>query len=150
MNNMAIVLNHQRRFTEAEKLHRETLDIQRRILGPEHPDTLMSMNNVADVLDHEAATPRQRSCFARHCIFNFVSWGRSIRTRQSPHITSLACWAVKVTVMRRSHSYERLLTTGCPPMPISPSKRIPISSRSMATGVSPLSWPTPKSAPPRP
>ena len=48
MNNLAIVLCDEGRYAEAEKLHRETLDIRRRVLGPEHPDTLMSMNNLAN------------------------------------------------------------------------------------------------------
>src|ERR1035438_4121039 len=96
-----------------------------------------------------AAMPRQRNCSERHWRFNVVSWGRSTQTRQLPHITSVACRPIRATVIKRSRFYERLLTTGCPPEPISPSKRILISNRSMATRVSPLSWPTPKSAPPR-
>src|SRR5262245_30068044 len=35
------------RDKEAEALHREALEIRRRVLGPEHPDTLTSMNNLA-------------------------------------------------------------------------------------------------------
>jgi hypothetical protein len=35
-------------------LQRETLDIQRRILGLEHPDTLRSMNNLANTPAHES------------------------------------------------------------------------------------------------
>ena len=31
------------RYAEAEKLFRETLDIQRRVLGPEHPNTLNTL-----------------------------------------------------------------------------------------------------------
>ena len=50
---MANVLDDEGHYAEAEKLDRETLDIQRRVLGPEHPDTLMSMNNLATVLEHE-------------------------------------------------------------------------------------------------
>jgi hypothetical protein len=41
------------RYAEAEKLDRETLDIRRRVLGPEHPVTLTSMNNLAIVLADE-------------------------------------------------------------------------------------------------
>jgi hypothetical protein len=35
-------------------LQRETLDIQRRILGLEHPDLLRSMNNLAITPAHES------------------------------------------------------------------------------------------------
>jgi len=52
-------------YAEAEKLQRETLALQRRILGPEHPDTLRSMNNLANSLVHEnhlaEALPLQRN-----------------------------------------------------------------------------------------
>jgi hypothetical protein len=40
-------------YAEAEKLQRETLDIQRRVLGAEHPDTLLTMNDLADSLIHQ-------------------------------------------------------------------------------------------------
>ena len=43
----------QGRYAEAEKLDRETLDIQRRVLGIEDPDTLRSMNSLASVLDED-------------------------------------------------------------------------------------------------
>ena len=51
MNNLANVLDDEGHYAEAEKLYRETLDIRRRVLGPEHPDTLWSTNNLAVVLD---------------------------------------------------------------------------------------------------
>src|SRR5579859_3743021 len=35
------------RAEQDTKLHKETLEIRTRALGPEHPDTLLSMNNVA-------------------------------------------------------------------------------------------------------
>lgn len=55
------------RFAEAEKLERETLDICRRVLGPEHPDTLGTMNNLGSTLDYESryaeAAQLQRETF---------------------------------------------------------------------------------------
>ena len=47
MNNLATEIHNQGRWEEAEKLSREVLDIQRRVLGSEHPETLKSMHNVA-------------------------------------------------------------------------------------------------------
>jgi serine/threonine protein kinase len=40
-------------YAEAEKLYREVLDIERRVLGPEHPGTLQSMEVLAVDLAHE-------------------------------------------------------------------------------------------------
>ena len=49
MNNLAMDLMEEGHYAEAEKLDRETLDIQRRVLGPEHPRHADSMNNLAGV-----------------------------------------------------------------------------------------------------
>jgi len=34
----------------SEKIYREALDIQRRVMGLEHPDTLLSMDNLNNTL----------------------------------------------------------------------------------------------------
>ena len=43
MNNLANVYLAEGKYPQAEALYRETMEIQRRVLGPEHPDTLDSM-----------------------------------------------------------------------------------------------------------
>jgi len=53
MNNLANMLSMERRYVEAEKLQRETLDIQRRVLGPNHPDTAMSTYNLGGIALHK-------------------------------------------------------------------------------------------------
>jgi hypothetical protein len=59
VNNLAEVLMLQGRFAEAEKMQQETLTAGERVLGKEHPDTLKSRNNLANVLNqrgnHEQA-----------------------------------------------------------------------------------------------
>ena len=47
MNNLAISYAALGRQAEALKLREETLALQKAKLGPDHPDTLMSMNNLA-------------------------------------------------------------------------------------------------------
>ena len=49
MNNLAAVYESQGRYAEVEKLHKETLEIERRVLGQDHPDTIRSMVNLACV-----------------------------------------------------------------------------------------------------
>lgn len=46
MNNLAFLLSREGRYAEAEKLTRETLDLRRRVLGPEHPLTAASVYNL--------------------------------------------------------------------------------------------------------
>ncbi|KAI1202102.1 hypothetical protein F5X97DRAFT_288002 [Nemania serpens] len=41
------------KYSEAERLYRQNLDISERVLGREHPDTLTSMNNLALTLDYQ-------------------------------------------------------------------------------------------------
>ena len=67
-------------YSQAQSLLTRAVDIRRRVLGPQNPDTLTSMSSLGRSLMNRAATPRQRSCIARHWIFDVVSWGRSIRT----------------------------------------------------------------------
>jgi non-specific serine/threonine protein kinase/serine/threonine-protein kinase len=43
MNNLAKVYWSQGKYARAEALYGQTMDIQRRVLGPEHPGTLLSM-----------------------------------------------------------------------------------------------------------
>jgi hypothetical protein len=34
-------------------MHREVLEVKRRVLGPEHPSTLMTAGNLANSLQHQ-------------------------------------------------------------------------------------------------
>jgi tetratricopeptide repeat protein len=47
MTNLASTLTQEGHYPEAERLQRGTLDIQRRVLGPEHPEALRSMTKSA-------------------------------------------------------------------------------------------------------
>jgi hypothetical protein len=51
MNNLALVLNSQGKYDEAEAMYWQTLQLKERVLGMEHPSTLDSMNNLALVLN---------------------------------------------------------------------------------------------------
>jgi len=44
---------YQGKYTEAEQMHRQTLNLQEKVLGPEHPDTLLSMRGLAAVLSSQ-------------------------------------------------------------------------------------------------
>jgi tetratricopeptide (TPR) repeat protein len=49
--NMADALNSQGKFTEAQTLYREMLEVLQRVLGPEHPETLNTAGNLANTLN---------------------------------------------------------------------------------------------------
>lgn len=44
-------------------MDREVLDAERRVLGPEHPDTLLTMNNLAGVLGDEGRNAEAEKMF---------------------------------------------------------------------------------------
>jgi tetratricopeptide (TPR) repeat protein len=48
MVNLGFDYREEKKFAEAEALDRLVLQTQRRVLGPEHPNTLRSMNNLAN------------------------------------------------------------------------------------------------------
>ena len=50
MNWLATALSGQGKYVEAEEMHRQTLELRKKVSGPKHPYTLTSMNNLATVL----------------------------------------------------------------------------------------------------
>jgi hypothetical protein len=50
MSNLALVLGDQSKYAQAEEMHREVLRLRETVLGKEHPNTLTSMSNLANVL----------------------------------------------------------------------------------------------------
>jgi tetratricopeptide (TPR) repeat protein len=51
--NLADVTMREGRFAEAEKLQRETIEVQLRVLGAANPETLLSQSDLARTLLHE-------------------------------------------------------------------------------------------------
>ncbi|KAI7911535.1 kinesin light chain [Pyricularia oryzae] len=52
-HNIAEVYNFLGQYEEAEQMHRKTLELREKVLGPENPSTFESMNNLALVLDNQ-------------------------------------------------------------------------------------------------
>jgi hypothetical protein len=50
IHNIALFLQSQGKYDEAEPMYRQTLALREKILGKEHPDTLTSMNTLAGLL----------------------------------------------------------------------------------------------------
>jgi tetratricopeptide (TPR) repeat protein len=64
LNSFGLFEASQGRYSAAEPLFRRALELRERVLGAEHPDTLTSVNNLAQLLsskgDYEAAEPLLR------------------------------------------------------------------------------------------
>src|SRR5208282_612877 len=54
MNSLAVTLRKEGHFAEAEKLQRQTLEIERRVLGPEAPNTLSDTIPLATTIRQES------------------------------------------------------------------------------------------------
>ena len=67
MNNVAKALNDQGEYAEAEKMHRETLELRKKVLGDEHPDTLASMYSLARILAKQLRYGDSRFLFEQAC-----------------------------------------------------------------------------------
>jgi hypothetical protein len=66
MSNLALVLDRQGKYEEAEAMNRQTLALKETVLGHEHPDTLMSVYCLAYFL-------ASRHCYAE----SFVLYERA-------------------------------------------------------------------------
>eukprot|EP00957_Ditylum_brightwellii_P118419 9031994-Ditylum_brightwellii.AAC.1 len=53
MNNLALAVQYQGRYAEAEELFRQCLEATKSALGEAHPHTLATMNNLATVLQEQ-------------------------------------------------------------------------------------------------
>ena len=53
LNGLADLYREQGKFAEAEALHRQALEMQRKLLGEEHPEVATSLNHLAVVLQHQ-------------------------------------------------------------------------------------------------
>ncbi|KAI9869697.1 MAG: hypothetical protein M1823_008984, partial [Watsoniomyces obsoletus] len=53
MNNLALVLDRQGKYEEAEAMHRRALEAREKVLGREHPDTLTSVSQLGSVLERQ-------------------------------------------------------------------------------------------------
>jgi len=53
MDNLALVLRKQGKYEASEEMYQRALELREKVLGPEHPDVLISMNNLAGVLRHQ-------------------------------------------------------------------------------------------------
>ena len=53
MDSLAIVYSEEGKYADAAALQRAALEISRAVLGPEHPDTLVSMSNLADAYEEQ-------------------------------------------------------------------------------------------------
>ena len=66
---LANLLAEQGEFSEAAGMYRDTLEVRRRVLGAEHPNTLTSASNFARVLGQQRELPEaarvHRACSAR-------------------------------------------------------------------------------------
>jgi eukaryotic-like serine/threonine-protein kinase len=65
MSNLANVYRSQGKYAQAEALSRQALEIQRRVVGPDHPDTLYSMNNLADVYYQQSKSSQAEALYGQ-------------------------------------------------------------------------------------
>ena len=61
--NLGNALKAQGKYVEAEKLLRQTLETMRRDLGERHPDTLVSIHNLAEVLAMAGMVPEAEALY---------------------------------------------------------------------------------------
>ena len=81
MNNFARSYSVVGRFADALKLLEEALAMWKAKLGPDHPETLMAMNNLAKGYDEVDRMPMRSSSTSRRCRCERPGWGPTTPTR---------------------------------------------------------------------
>jgi hypothetical protein len=81
---LAVARGSDGQYAEAERINREVLAVRRRVLGEEHPGTLLSAHNLALSLCTESAgkgsTLGRSGSTGRCLVWRGEYWARSIRT----------------------------------------------------------------------
>jgi hypothetical protein len=103
------VLDSQGKYEEAEAINRQTLARREKVLGPEHPDTLGSMNNLAGVLNsqgkHKEAEVMHRQTLA--------GMEKVLGHEHPSTLTSVYCLAHLLTRCRRYNESLALYERAC-------------------------------------
>ena len=81
MNGLANAYSEQGKYAQAEALYKQILEVSRRVLGPEHPNTLLAISNLALDYYSEGSSRKRKLFFARPWRLGVACWVRNIRTR---------------------------------------------------------------------
>ena len=72
-------------YAKAEPLYQEALRIRQKVLGPEHPDTATSLNNLAELyLDMTGEYAKAEPLFRKRSGSGRRSWARTSRHGDQP------------------------------------------------------------------
>jgi tetratricopeptide (TPR) repeat protein len=85
---LAALLSREGHYAKAEKLDRETLDIQRRVLGPEHPLTAASVYNLGVIAAYRGNRTEALS-FLRQALDHGLFPSDALGMEKDPDLKSL-------------------------------------------------------------
>src|SRR5260370_38507483 len=88
MTNLANMLFLEGGYGDAEKLAREALAIQRRVLGPDHPDTAMSTYNLGGIALHKGK-PDEALSLLRDAVDHGLALNIALHLENDPHLAAL-------------------------------------------------------------
>ena len=106
VNNLAVLLKSQGKFTEAEPLHRRALEGYEATLGPKHPDTFTSLNNLAGLLESQGKFTEAEPLYRRA----LEGCEATLGPKHPDTLTSaqwavlLFSWSLKASSLRQSRS----------------------------------------------
>jgi eukaryotic-like serine/threonine-protein kinase len=98
MNNLADAYCMQGKYAQGEALLVQTVEIERRALGPKHPQTLMSLTNLADAYAFQGEYGRAEALFGET-----IEMGRRSLGQEDPLL--LAILAEYATLYHRERKY---------------------------------------------
>jgi hypothetical protein len=76
------------RYAEAEKLNREVLEIQRRVLGPEHPSTAVTVYDLSCLAARQGHKDQALSLLRESVDHGFPAWS-DLGVDKDPDLKSL-------------------------------------------------------------
>jgi hypothetical protein len=83
MNNLALVLDRQGKYEEAEAMHGQELAMREKVLGKDHPDTLVSVYCLAQLLENRHRYDESTALYERACTGYSAVFGKDHPTTRS-------------------------------------------------------------------
>ncbi|KAF2182111.1 hypothetical protein K469DRAFT_587897 [Zopfia rhizophila CBS 207.26] len=97
MYNLALTYWRQGRWKEAEELFVQVVETQKKVLGAEHPDTLVTMHNLASTYRSQERWKEAEELFAIPLMENCFQLRKQVLRAQHPHVElsreALSKWA---------------------------------------------------------
>ena len=103
-NNLAVSLQYQGKYADAEPLYRRAIEIDEKTLGKDHPDVARDYNNLAGLLQNQGKYAEAEPLYRRAIEIDEKTLGKDHPTLLAITTISPTCFRTRASMPRPSRS----------------------------------------------